>query len=624
MNNMYDILNKMTLLEGRGSKPDFPDIDNDGNRTEPISKAAKEVDEASYSAKAARAGKDIGKPGKTFAKIAKSAGERYGSKERGEKVAGAVLAKLRAKESIDEADMEEGNEFSGELAKARASGAKEFKVDGKSYKVTKEQDEKMMNEDVIEEGFVDFMDRKAAYRTIGADVEGKADDYVVTFKDGTRKRYQDTPRGRRVTTLEPVDRPEEQDDEGNVVKRGRGRPKGTGRKMGARGKTKVSEATGNLGSIVRANQRDVDAFMRSGDLSDSLYNVLFDYYMDEMPYGTAKARTGDPYEWISDRFHDDMGGGIKEDYDKDEYDEEGEMAKSQARTIADAAMELHQIVGDNENLPEWVQKKINLAKEYIDSARDYLKANRPEEEMMAEKAVSKAQRAAAGIAYAAKKGDIPKSELRGASKEMAKMPSGELKKFAKTKEKGLPEKKKEESVEETTVAGSVATAPAETKKSKGGIQFGKGIYEAQLEENFSKKLGGVLNEGMSINASVGEDGRKSITVSATDEDADQLAAILKMAGMGAGYKSACPSCGGMHEGTCQMDEDLANAPDEEYADTDTMVNKLSGGLNARKTSGQTTGAPFNRDPARMGMHRQEQVDEAQEKRLFDLYKQFKG
>jgi len=56
-----------------------------------------ELSEASYSAKAARAGKDIGKPGKAFAKIAKSAAKRYGSKERGEKVAGAVLAKLRAK-----------------------------------------------------------------------------------------------------------------------------------------------------------------------------------------------------------------------------------------------------------------------------------------------------------------------------------------------------------------------------------------------------------------------------------------------------------------------------------------------------------------------------------------------
>jgi len=50
-----------------------------------------------YSAKKSAAGKDIGKPGKMFSKIAKSAGKRYGSKESGEKVAGAVLAKLRAK-----------------------------------------------------------------------------------------------------------------------------------------------------------------------------------------------------------------------------------------------------------------------------------------------------------------------------------------------------------------------------------------------------------------------------------------------------------------------------------------------------------------------------------------------
>ena len=58
-----------------------------------------EIEEASYSAKAARAGKDIGKPGKQFAKIAKEAGKRYGSEERGEKVAGAVLAKLRKEET---------------------------------------------------------------------------------------------------------------------------------------------------------------------------------------------------------------------------------------------------------------------------------------------------------------------------------------------------------------------------------------------------------------------------------------------------------------------------------------------------------------------------------------------
>jgi len=38
-----------------------------------------------------------------FGKIAKEAGERYGSEERGKKVAGAVLAKLR-KEEVEEID----------------------------------------------------------------------------------------------------------------------------------------------------------------------------------------------------------------------------------------------------------------------------------------------------------------------------------------------------------------------------------------------------------------------------------------------------------------------------------------------------------------------------------------
>ena len=51
----------------------------------------------SYSAKAASAGKDIGKPGKNFSKIEKSAAKEYGSVSAGKRVAGAVLAKLRGK-----------------------------------------------------------------------------------------------------------------------------------------------------------------------------------------------------------------------------------------------------------------------------------------------------------------------------------------------------------------------------------------------------------------------------------------------------------------------------------------------------------------------------------------------
>lgn len=47
----------------------------------------------SYSAKKAAAGKDIGKPGKNFSKIANKAGG--GAK--GKRIAGAILKNLRAK-----------------------------------------------------------------------------------------------------------------------------------------------------------------------------------------------------------------------------------------------------------------------------------------------------------------------------------------------------------------------------------------------------------------------------------------------------------------------------------------------------------------------------------------------
>lgn len=51
----------------------------------------------SYSSKQAAKGKDIGKPGKQFHKIAEKAAARYGSEEAGKRVAGAILAKLRSK-----------------------------------------------------------------------------------------------------------------------------------------------------------------------------------------------------------------------------------------------------------------------------------------------------------------------------------------------------------------------------------------------------------------------------------------------------------------------------------------------------------------------------------------------
>ena len=55
-------------------------------------------------------------------------------------------------------------------------------------------------------------------------------------------------------------------------------------------------------------------------------------------------------------------------------------------------------------------------------------------------AKSKAQQKAAGAALSAKRGETPKSELKGASKSMEKsMTEKELEELAHTKRKGKPE-----------------------------------------------------------------------------------------------------------------------------------------------------------------------------------------
>jgi hypothetical protein len=75
---------------------------------------------------------DEGKPGKNFAKIAKSAGKHYGSKEAGERVAGAVRAKLMKQGKIKEAALptHDGDAGAG-LGAGRSNYALEGMAKGK-------------------------------------------------------------------------------------------------------------------------------------------------------------------------------------------------------------------------------------------------------------------------------------------------------------------------------------------------------------------------------------------------------------------------------------------------------------------------------------------------------------
>jgi hypothetical protein len=304
--------------------------------------------------------------------------------------------------------------------------------------------------------------------------------------------------------------------------------------------------------------------------------------------------------------------------DRGEYDREGDMAKEQMHTIMSAAKELHRILRDDENLPEWVQKKITLAKEYIDTARDYMltqHAERAEEQPIAEKAVSKKQQKFMGMAHAMQKGE----KIKGASPELKKvaktMKKSDVKDFASTKLKGLPEKKKkDEAVEETTTAGSVATAPTATKSSKGGYNFGAGVYES-LDRQFRQ----ALTEGMNVSVNMSTDANgqpsKNITVSAEGEDAEALAALLKMAGLG-NQEKGCNTCGTSPCGCESLDENSPDWPTNTETSDDAL--QYSGGLNGPKSTGQTT------VPVIASQERRLHAESVElERSLFKLYKEFK-
>lgn len=142
------------VYEGKKkAKPDFLDMDKDGNKKETMKKAVadKKVDEAAPSAglskakksavvKDAKAGKDIGKPGKSFDKVAAKAG----GGEKGKKIAAAAMWKnvkettayvmekaaeeKKAKKDYDgDGEVESGkDEHAGSVDKAiKASKAKE-------------------------------------------------------------------------------------------------------------------------------------------------------------------------------------------------------------------------------------------------------------------------------------------------------------------------------------------------------------------------------------------------------------------------------------------------------------------------------------------------------------------
>ena len=291
--------------------------------------------------------------------------------------------------------------------------------------------------------------------------------------------------------------------------------------------------------------------------------------------------------------------------------------KQIARTLKPEELEL-----DEEKVEagkrEFFDRLAPAAKKAAKVIKAIAKNRTPVEEESTDKEDTKAERAGKKVAKDIEHDEGDKAKGDNKAEKAGKRVTKDIEYDDKKEKKD----DKEEKVEETTVSGSVATATTGGKSSKGGMSFGKGVYES-LDKQFKQ----ALTESIQVKSSMEECGdgemAPALTIQADGEEAAKLMMLLKLAGLENQIPQACPTCGGNPCGCAEVVDE--NSPDwptnTEKLDAEPNLRTYSGGLNGPKSSGQTTTPILNRDPRRQASM-EESV--ALERSLFKTWKKYKG
>ena len=296
--------------------------------------------------------------------------------------------------------------------------------------------------------------------------------------------------------------------------------------------------------------------------------------------------------------------------------------KQIARTLKPEELEL-----DEEKVEagkrEFFDRLAPAAKKAAKVIKAIAKNRTPVEEESTGKEDTKAERAGKKVAKDIEHDEGDKANGDNKAEKAGKRVTKDIE-YDDKKDKKEKKDDKEEKVEETTVSGSVATATAGGKSSK-GMSFGKGVYES-LDQQFKQ----ALTESIQVKSSMEEcgDGKMApaVTIQADGEEAAKLMMLLKLAGLESQVPAACPTCGGA---PCGCDEIVdENSPDwptnTEKLDAEPTLRTYSGGLNGPKSTGQSTtvggGIP------NIQLRRQASMEEsvALERSLFKTWKNYKG
>lgn len=166
--------------------------------------------------------------------------------------------------------------------------------------------------------------------------------------------------------------------------------------------------------------------------------------------------------------------------DKGEYDYEGDMAKSQLKSIITNAQRLHDMLEDNTNLPEWVQSKITLAEDYVLTAASYMEGKMNEEVQQVQEKMNLVKAKMGDVIKDFKKSDAP--QFKGKSMEKRREMAIAAKLGAE-REAGMREEA-EGTVAVTPKEKALAAHHGDPKK----ITYGD-VIKARLKSVAAKKMG---------------------------------------------------------------------------------------------------------------------------------------
>ena len=318
-------------------------------------------------------------------------------------------------------------------------------------------------------------------------------------------------------------------------------------------KKKVDESIlteNTLQAIVRRFGKEVREFAQGGHFDQDLFEALYDYYFDDMPYGVKKgrARDGDPYEWVSERFHDAIEGGDVEISETRIHDGLNELAK-----LAGLPSAMDEVATDEGNEFSGARADaIRAGKNSFEVGGNSYNVTDAEDEQMNEGGCNMT----AEGQYCEMHGMNECGMMEG-SGDPEITPGMKTQYGTVVSVEGNTVTVKASNGEETTVnIHDIQQGITEMNVGKRKPDF------KELEECGDMGMGGMSQEdGVSINTSMDtKTGRKTVTVTADGEAAEELAGILKMAGMIGKKPEPEPqviSIGGLDE--------YANEPDERTA-----------------------------------------------------------